>query len=81
MQDPVPDDDVEVADETVLDEDAEDAEDAEESVHANQDLTAQLVKKMVRYAMACEFGRQPIRREGIREKGIRTFKTLPWDCC
>lgn len=29
----------------------------------------QLVKKLVRYALACEFGRVPIRREGIREKG------------
>jgi hypothetical protein len=30
----------------------------------------QLVKKLVRYALACEFGRVPIRREGIREKGM-----------
>jgi hypothetical protein len=30
----------------------------------------QLVKKLVRYALACEYSRQPIRREGIRDKGI-----------
>lgn len=30
----------------------------------------QLTKKLVRYALACEFGRVPIRREGIREKGM-----------
>ena len=29
-----------------------------------------LVMKLVRYALACEFGRVPIRREGIREKGM-----------
>jgi hypothetical protein len=30
----------------------------------------QLVKKLVRYALACEYSRQPIRREGIRDRGI-----------
>ncbi|KAK1758454.1 Non-structural maintenance of chromosome element 3 [Echria macrotheca] len=30
--------------------------------------TSQLVKKLVRYAMACEFSRTPIRRDGIKEK-------------
>jgi len=29
----------------------------------------QLVKKLVRYALACEFQRLPIRRTGITEKG------------
>jgi len=29
----------------------------------------QLVKKFVRYALACEYSRVPIKREGIREKG------------
>ena len=45
----------------------DDAEEAEDS--ASQDLTAQLVKRLVRYAIACEYSRLPIRREGIREKG------------
>jgi hypothetical protein len=30
--------------------------------------TSQLVKKLVRYVLACEYQRLPIRREGIREK-------------
>lgn len=30
----------------------------------------QLVKKLVRYALACEYQRLPIRREGIRDKGL-----------
>jgi len=29
----------------------------------------QFVKKLVRYALACEYARLPIRREGIKEKG------------
>lgn len=29
----------------------------------------QLVKKLVRYALACEYARLPIRRDGIRDKG------------
>lgn len=29
----------------------------------------QLVKKMIRYALACEYSRTPIRRDGIKEKG------------
>ena len=40
-----------------------------EAGSASQDLTAQLVKRLVRYAIACEYSRLPIRREGIREKG------------
>ncbi|OBT68515.1 hypothetical protein VE03_02874 [Pseudogymnoascus sp. 23342-1-I1] len=40
-----------------------------------------LVMKLVRYALACEFGRVPIKREGIREKvfgkhGGRRFQQL-----
>jgi len=35
----------------------------------------QLIKKLVRYALACEFSRTPIRREGIRERG--TVHTPP----
>lgn len=30
----------------------------------------QLVKKLVRYALACEYSRLPIKRDGIREKGL-----------
>jgi hypothetical protein len=34
------------------------------------DSTKDLVKQLVRYALACEFSRTPIRRDGIREKGM-----------
>lgn len=30
----------------------------------------QLVKKLVRYALACEYSRIPIRRDGIKDKGL-----------
>ncbi len=30
----------------------------------------QLVKKFVRYALACEYARVTIRREAVREKGM-----------
>jgi len=33
------------------------------------DVTNKLTKSLVRYALACEYSRVPIRREGIREKG------------
>jgi len=34
------------------------------------DSTKDLIKKLVRYAISCEHSRTPIRREGIREKGM-----------
>jgi hypothetical protein len=37
---------------------------------ADADSQDQLVKKLVRYAMACEYQRMPIRRTGITEKGM-----------
>lgn len=30
-----------------------------------------LAKKLVRYAISCEYSRTPIRRDGIKEKGKR----------
>ncbi|KAL2161205.1 hypothetical protein VTH06DRAFT_8425 [Thermothelomyces fergusii] len=33
-----------------------------------RDETGQLIKNLVRYALACEYSRTPIRRDGIREK-------------
>lgn len=41
----------------------------EDAYGGRDDETSQLIKKLVRYALACEFSRTPIRREGIREKG------------
>jgi melanoma-associated antigen len=37
-----------------------------------RDPTSELIKKMVRYALACEYSRTPIRRDGIKEKGTPT---------
>jgi len=34
-----------------------------------RDETSQLIKGLVRYALACEYSRTPIRRDGIRDKG------------
>ncbi|ELR07980.1 hypothetical protein VC83_00037 [Pseudogymnoascus destructans] len=53
----------------------------EEEVGRDPRGTYGLVMKLVRYALACEFGRVPIRREGIREKvfgkhGGRRFQQL-----
>jgi hypothetical protein len=48
----------------------------------------QLVKKLVRYALACEYARIPIKRDGIRDKGSqvvwpslrRMLRMLTVDC-
>ncbi|KFY65286.1 hypothetical protein V496_02710 [Pseudogymnoascus sp. VKM F-4515 (FW-2607)] len=57
--------------------------DADEDVEVGADPRGSygLVMKLVRYALACEFGRVPIKREGIREKvfgkhGGRRFQQL-----
>jgi cytoskeletal protein RodZ len=52
------------------DESEEEAEDGDETnVDATEDSQDQAVKKLVRYALACEFQRMVIRRTGITEKG------------
>lgn len=40
--------------------------------------TSELIKKMVRYALACEYSRTPIRRDGIKEKGTPTPPLRHW---
>lgn len=40
---------------------------------------AQLVKKLVRYALACDFSRTPIRRDGIKEKGLQGPAKTDWN--
>jgi hypothetical protein len=58
------------------DDSEEEAEDGDETnVDATEDSQDQAVKKLVRYALACEFQRMVIRRTGIAEKGW--FKTIP----
>jgi hypothetical protein len=52
------------------DESEEEPDDGEEmEVDAGADTQDQAVKKLVRYALACEFQRLVIRRTGIAEKG------------
>nr|XP_036588947.1 MAGE family protein [Colletotrichum truncatum]KAF6800589.1 MAGE family protein [Colletotrichum truncatum] len=52
----------------------EDSEDADEHGDENSAMDVetsaedQLAKKLVRYALACEFSRTPIRRDGIKER-------------
>ncbi|KAI0391721.1 MAGE-domain-containing protein [Xylariaceae sp. FL0594] len=47
---------------------------------ANDTTDDQLVKKLVRYALACEYARIPIKRDGIRDKVLgthaRSFKRV-----
>jgi melanoma-associated antigen len=56
------------------DDDSEDQDGDEEMPDADADAEPntqdQLVKKLVRYALACEYQRLPIRRTGITEKVI-----------
>lgn len=59
-----------------VDEDVED----EEAPGAAESPDAQLIKKLVRYAMACDFSRTPIRRDGIKEKGVSTLCNLVESC-
>lgn len=36
---------------------------------ATSRVDEQLAKKLIRYAIACEYSRTPIRRDGIKERG------------
>ncbi len=49
----------------------DDEQDIDMDKPAGADNTSddQLVKKLVRYALACEYARIPIKRDGIRDKG------------
>lgn len=51
----------------VSDDEAE--EDSEDDTSSHQHADDQLAKKLVRYAIACEYSRTPIRRDGIKERG------------
>ena len=37
--------------------------------HPGRSADAQLVKKLIRYAISCEYSRTAIRRDGIKERG------------
>ncbi|KAK0669562.1 MAGE family-domain-containing protein [Cercophora samala] len=61
------------------DQDVSDAADETMNGPPNEELS-QLIKGLVRYAIACDFSRTPIRRDAIREKVLgangRQFKTV-----
>ncbi len=40
-----------------------------EELEEGENSKDQFVKKLVRYALACEYARLPIRRDGIKDKG------------
>lgn len=49
----------------------DDAEEEEEDDNEGvESADGQLIKKLVRYALACDFNRTAIRRDGIKEKGV-----------
>lgn len=63
-------------DESESEEDAE-PEGNDPDDDAGEDSTnGELVKKLVRYALACEFSRTPIRRDGIKERGLLSRSVL-----
>ena len=43
---------------------------------ATQSADDQLAKKLARYAISCEYSRTPIRRDGIKEKGMAEQKNI-----
>ncbi|KAK4242025.1 MAGE family-domain-containing protein [Achaetomium macrosporum] len=63
------------------DDDADYDGDARMEDVGHRDETSQLIKNLVRYALACEYSRTPIRRDGIRDKVLgpnngRAFKKV-----
>lgn len=58
--------------------DEADGEESMESIRRDVSTEDELVKKLVRYALACEYSRTAIRREGIKEKGELMLSVLFW---
>ncbi|KAI0476117.1 MAGE family protein [Xylariaceae sp. FL0804] len=58
----------------------EEEEDQDQDGDVHMDSVDQLVSKLVRYALACEYARMPIKRDGIRDKVLgsnaRSFKRV-----
>ncbi|KAI1343312.1 MAGE-domain-containing protein [Xylariaceae sp. FL0016] len=50
------------------DDDSDKDEDGDHSMNHTDSTDDQLIKKLVRYALACEYARIPIKRDGIRDK-------------
>lgn len=56
--------------------DEDDDDDAEEDIHNGAGSLAQLSKSLVRYALACEYSRTPLKRADINQKVIALHKTV-----
>ncbi|KAL7920069.1 MAGE family domain-containing protein [Trichoderma austrokoningii] len=70
---------IEEASATEQEEESPDEEDTEMS-DTNSTIYKQLARKLVRYAIACEYSRTPIRRDGIKERVLgkhsRSFRIV-----
>lgn len=56
---------------------SEEDQDGDVDMERTGDADDQLVKKLVRYALACEYARIPIKRDGIRDKGKLSLLKIP----
>ncbi|KAG6014676.1 hypothetical protein E4U54_004972 [Claviceps lovelessii] len=54
-----------------------DSDGMNEEGQAESRADEQLAKKLVRYALSCEFSRTPIRRDGIKERGKSKLELVP----
>jgi hypothetical protein len=57
------------SDDSEEEEEEEEQQENGDGIDATHEATEQLVKKFVRYALACEYQRIPIRRAAVTEKG------------
>lgn len=53
--------------------DDEERDDEEMNQHPGRSADEQMAKKLVRYAISCEYSRTTIRRDGIKERGNGTW--------
>jgi hypothetical protein len=53
-------------------EDAEDEVDEDGESEGGSGTVAQLSKNLVRYALACEYSRIPIKRQEVSQKGVHS---------
>lgn len=58
----------------------DDDDDAEEDIHNGAGSLTQLSKSLVRYALACEYSRTPIKRADINQKGTSVTYMLATRC-
>lgn len=57
------------SDQEIVSDDAPEPPRATQGSQTLQTADGQMAKRLVRYALSCEFSRTPIRRDGIKERG------------